>query len=341
MRPLCFSTVAILLVLIATTLSSAACAQASGADKFFPAEPDPFMGDYVGRWTDDVDVDPAIAAQVIPLGNDTYRVRLVSKLDMRCPVIASVEAKVSRGRIKFESGSIRGEIRNGVITGGRTKGKTKFEMKKVTRLSPTLGAPAPENAVILFDGTNFDAWEDSKGWEVIDDGAMMVTPKGGYLTSKQDFTDLRLHIEFRNSYMPKARGQQRSNSGVFVQEIYETQVLDSYGLEEYYDECGGLYKVSAPHVNACAPPLQWQTYDIDYRAPRFDANGELTDFARITVVHNGQIIQSDQELWWITAYTEEERLKPPPTEPGPIRLQAHGNYIQYRNIWLVDLGEGE
>ena len=165
---------------------------------------------------------------------------------------------------------------------------------------------------------------------------MMVTPKAKYIQSKQSFSDIDMHIEFRNSFMPKSRGQQRSNSGVFLQDAYEVQVLDSYGLEGYYDECGALYKVAAPMVNACSPPLQWQTYDIEYRAPRFDGAGNLKENARITVRHNGKLIHNDQELWWITAWTEEERLGPAPRQPGHIQLQSHGNYVQFRNIWVVD-----
>jgi len=139
--------------------------------------------------------------------------------------------------------------------------------------------------------------------------------------------------------MPSARGQQRGNSGVFFQSTYEVQILDSYGLEGYYNECGALYKVAAPKVNACAPPLQWQTYDIIYRAPRHDANGKLVEFPRMTVRHNGVLIHNDQEMPWRTDWKEEGRLKPAPTEPGNIKMQAHGNYVQFRNIWAVDLAD--
>lgn len=319
----------------------AAIACAAGPEDSFPAKADPFVGDYKGRWMGDVEVDPDIAAQVIALGGGRYRIRLVPKLDMRCPPIEILEAEALRGRISFNGARIRGEIRDGRIIGTDGDHKTQFEMKKVVRLSPTLGAAAPEGAIVLFDGSNMDAWEGTEGWEMLDGGVMMVTPTGGPLATKQHFTDLKLHVEFRNSFMPDARGQQRSNSGVFVQDVYEVQVLDSYGLEGYYNECGALYKLAAPRVNACAPPLQWQTYDIEYRATRVDANGELSENARITVRHNGVLIHNDQELWWITAWTEKERLAPPPLGPGPIKLQGHSNYVQYRNIWLVDLAPGE
>ncbi|MCH8205026.1 MAG: DUF1080 domain-containing protein [Candidatus Hydrogenedentes bacterium] len=333
----------VIMCLCATTclMLCAAVACAAGPEDVYPDEADPFVGDYKGRWTGDVSVDPDVAAQVIARGRGRYQIRVVSKLDIRCPPVAIVEAEAKRGRISFEVGGTRCEIRDGHIIGKDKDGNVTVEMKKVVRLSPTLGAPAPAGAIVLFDGSNFDAWDGTKGWELLDNGVAMVTPKGGYLQTKQHFTDLELHVEFRNSFMPNARGQERSNSGVFVQDIYEVQVLDSYGLEGYYNECGALYKVAAPQVNACAPPLQWQTYDIEYRAARFDAKGELSENPRITVRHNGVLIHNDQELWWITAWTEEERLKPPPREPGPIKFQGHNNYVQYRNIWLVDLAAGE
>lgn len=115
-------------------------------------------------------------------------------------------------------------------------------------------------------------------------------------------------------------------------------MLDSFGLEGYYNECGGLYKVAAPLVNACLPPLEWQTYDITYRAPRYDDAGKLVENPRITVYQNGVLIQKDTEIPWITAWKEVERLAPPPKDAGPIKLQGHGNYVQYRNIWVVDMG---
>ena len=329
------------LLLAASMAMGAMVAAADGHEKVFPERGDPFVGDYVGRWLNDVTIDPDIAAQVIALGDGNYRVRLVPKLDMRCPPIEIFEVQARRGRIAFSGDLTRGEIRNGNIIGSDRDHQKQFEMKRVVRLSPTLGAEPPEGATVLFDGSNLDAWDGAEGWVQLDDGVVMATPKGGYLTTKQNFTDLKLHIEFRNSFMPSARGQQRSNSGVFLQDWYEVQVLDSYGLEGYYDECGGLYKLAAPHVNACSPPLQWQSFDIEYRAPRFDNEGELSEYGRMTVLHNGVLIHDNQELLWITAYTEKERLGPAPSEPGPVKLQAHGDYVQYRNIWLVDLAEGK
>ena len=325
--------------MISTVGMSAWAADSDRLAEYYPDTPDPLIGDYIGRWNDEIDIDPEVAAQVIGLGNDKYRVKIVSKLDMRAPIQLDTEARAKKGVLKIEDGRYFGEIRNGVFKGGRGR-RDVFEMKKVVRLSPTLGRKAPSNAEVLYDGSGFGAFENSTGWEELPDGVMMVTPKGEYLISKKTYRDVELHLEFRLAHMPKARGQQRSNSGLFFDDEYEVQILDSYGLEGVYDECGALYKVSAPHVNATAPPLQWQTYDVVYRAPRYDNSGKLLKHPAMSVRHNGVVIHNETEMRWLTGWKEKDRLVPHPTEPGHIKLQGHGNFLQFRNMWLVDLGEG-
>ena len=179
------------------------------------------------------------------------------------------------------------------------------------------------------------AGEQPCHWVLLDNGAMEI--RGGGIVSKRKFQDHKLHIEFRTPFMPDKRGQSRGNSGVYIQTRYEVQILDSYGLEGLDNECGGIYKVSKPRVNMCAPPLQWQTYDMTFRAPRFDESGKKTEDARITVLHNGVPIHEDLRL-------------PAPTpggvtydvaEPGAIYLQDHGNPVWFRNIWVLELDGGE
>ena len=306
------------------------------AEDVFPTDIDPFMGNWKGRWSENEDVDPDIAAQVIPRSRGRYEIRLVSKLFMRCPPLAIIEAEPDGGTLAFDDADYRGEIKGDSFTGSDRRGRKTFTMKRYIHECPTMGAPPPEGAVALFDGSGFDPWETAEGWELLEGGAAMVTPAGEYLVSKDRFKDVKLHLEFRLPYMPGSGGQQRGNSGVFLQDTYEVQILDSFGLEGYYNECGALYKVSAPKVNACFPPLEWQTFDITYRAPRHDANGELTEHPRMTVYHNGILIQKDQEMPWITGWKEKDRLEPAPTEPGPVKLQGHNNYLQFRNIWLVE-----
>lgn len=325
-----------LFLLTLVTLAAPAWAARPTADDVFPAEVDPVMGDYVGRWSAEETVSPDIAAQVYPIGRGKYHVRITSKLDTRCPIIFDGEAPLVDGKISFGEGRFTGVIEQGEITGSRASGKITYHMKKVDRVSPTMGRAAPSDAVVLFDGTNLEQWTGQDGWLVTDEGYMMVTPDGGYLVSKDAYKDIELHVEFRSSLMPKAKGQQRGNSGVFVQNEYEIQVLDSYGLEGYFDECGALYKVVAPKVNACAPPLHWQTYDITFRAARYEGD-KVVEYPRITVYQNGVLIHNDQVIEQITAWQEADRLAPPPRDAGHIKLQGHNNFVQFRNIWVREL----
>jgi hypothetical protein len=166
-------------------------------------------------------------------------------------------------------------------------------------------------------------------WKLVEDGAMEVTPGSGSLVAKRVFEgDHLIHLEFRTPFMPDARGQGRGNSGVYVQNRWEVQVLDSYGLEGLDNECGGMYHVAQPVVNMCAPPLQWQTYDIDFRAGRKDAAGNVEN-PRITVRHNGVVIHDDVEL--TTPNTAGGS-----TQTGGLLLQDHGNLVRYRNIWVTE-----
>ena len=162
---------------------------------------------------------------------------------------------------------------------------------------------------------------------------MEVAPRSGGIISKRTFTDHKLHVEFRTPFEPKKRGQGRGNSGVYLQGRYEVQVLDSYGLEGRSNECGGVYGVGAPRVNMCAPPLQWQTYDITFTAPRFDQGGKLLKHARMTVVHNGVLIHDNVEVPRPTTACWDRNI----TEPGGLHLQDHGNRVRYRNIWAVEV----
>jgi hypothetical protein len=193
--------------------------------------------------------------------------------------------------------------------------------------------------ITLFDGKDFSHWthEDGKPvqWE-IEDSAMKAIPNTGSIVTKQNFRDFKLHIEFKIPQMPPdVKGQGRGNSGVYLQRRYEVQILDSYGLEPTKDGCGSLYKQKAPDKNACKKPGEWQSYDITFRAARFEGEGEnlkKVENARITVVHNGVLIHDDVEL---PSKTGAGRPEGP--EPGVILLQEHGNEVWFRNIWIVPL----
>ncbi len=200
-------------------------------------------------------------------------------------------------------------------------------------------APPPTGALILFNGNSLDEWvkvdgKTAPGWKVLPGGVLKVVPKQGNLITRHRFDGhFKLHVEFRVPYVPTAKGQARGNSGIYLQGRYEVQILDSYGLKSQDNDCGGIYNVAAPRVNACKAPTVWQSYDIDFRAPRF-ANGKRTEIARISVVQNGVLIQDDIA---IPLDNTTSGLGGNPSTPGPIMLQDHGNLVQYRNIWLQTL----
>ena len=195
-------------------------------------------------------------------------------------------------------------------------------LTRVVRKSPTLGAKPPEGATVLFDGSTAEHFKRGK---IVMDNLLLADCE-----SKLKLGDHTMHLEFRTPFKPTARGQARGNSGVYLQGRYECQVLDSFGLEGKNNECGGIYSIAEPDVNACFPPLTWQTYDIDFTAARYE-DGKKVKNGRVTIRHNGIVIHDDIELPHGTPgkYPEEEG-------PESLYLQGHGNPVVYRNIWVVN-----
>jgi hypothetical protein len=186
-----------------------------------------------------------------------------------------------------------------------------------------MGAVAPSHALVLFDGTDTLEFKNGK---MTEDHLLMIGTE-----FKRRFADYRLHLEFRLPYMPYARGQGRSNSGVYLQSRYEVQILDSFGLSGKDNECGALYRYRKPRINMCYPPLSWQTYDVEFRSPEFDEAGQKTVNGRLTVRHNGVLIHDDAELEHKTGAGAKES-----PELLPTKLQNHGNPVHFRNVWIVD-----
>ncbi len=275
-----------------------------------PAEagPDfPVQGEYANEGS---------GAQVIALGGGSFHlVRLAGGLpgagwDGRTRSESAGERDPEADIVRFDDGS---RIEDGVLRIGDAT------LTKIDRKSPSLGEPPPPGAIVVFRNGQgrVQGQADSRG--------LLGVPA----TSEDSFQDARIHIEFRTPFMPSATGQARANSGVYVQNRYEVQILDSFGLTGEWNEAGGVYKVAKPRINMAYPPLAWQTYDIDFRAARFDAAGERSEPARMTVRHNGVLIHEDLELPGPTGAGNDET-----PEPGPLYLQNHGDPVYFQNIWV-------
>lgn len=223
-----------------------------------------------------------------------------------------------------------GRIKNDIATMKSPQGRLLGELKKVERASPTLNKKPPEGAIVLFDGKNADAFVEPRKFV---DGLLSQG-----VTSKQRFKDFSLHLEFVLPYVPLRTANPRAisidaNSGCYLQARYELQIFDSFGYGRSEFGCGSIFNIAAPAVNMCLPPLQWQTYDVDYTAAKFDDDQKIQN-TRITVHHNGVLIHENVE---IPGASEASPLQEGP-EPGPIYLQdlGRGAPVYFRNIWLVE-----
>ena len=241
-------------------------------------------------------------------------------------------------RLMFTNPNIKGTIEENIFQGQSLCFQNRvsdplFSLHKVTRQSPTLGSAPPEGACVLFDGTDTDAWVDG---QIVENKLL----RGGTRT-KQHFGDHMFHLEYRTPYMPTAKGMQRGNSGVYVQNIWEIQIVDSFGWNEenrkyerlsIFGQAGGLHEMIGPRINMSFPPLSWQTFDVEFVSARFDDKGNKMKSAMITVYHNGILIH---DRYVIPSFAPgrdpvDERDK------GPLYLQDHKNPVVYRNIWLVE-----
>lgn len=199
----------------------------------------------------------------------------------------------------------------------------------------------PSDATMLFDGKSLDQWvsiDDTPAKWTVKDGAMTVVAGGKDIRTKKEFGDFQLHIEWRSpaTVDPKQTGQGRGNSGIFLQERFEVQVLDSYNNRTYSNgQAGAIYKQHIPLANVCRKPGEWQAYDIFFTAPRFNKDGRVISPAYVTLIHNGVLTQNHVAVWGPTEYIGLPVYKP--YEKGPIRLQDHGNPVSFRNIWIRDL----
>jgi len=276
------------------------------------------QGEYKNDWG---------GAQVIALGDNKFR--MVSHKGglpgdgWDKEFKQEVNGKREGDKVVFTStNNYRAELADGKISIKSDAGGP-WTMEKTVRRSPTEGAKAPAGAIVLFgDDKNVDAWQ---GGHTDERGLFASGSK-----TKQPFTNYTLHCEFLLPFKPLGRGQDRGNSGVYMQDRYEVQVLDSFGLKGEDNECGGIYTKAKPSVNMCYPPLTWQTYDIDFTAAKFAAAGKKSANARITIKHNGVVIHDNIEINGPTGGGKKEDAS-----GGAIQLQGHGNPVFYRNVWIV------
>jgi len=322
------------LVLGSAVLACAAVAGAAPAPATLAEQA--VQGLYEGAWKDASGQHKG-EARVVACGDLTYKVFLRETLADGKVNKATLDGKTEGDAIRFQgkigeadwtaawaAGAIRG-------TGGA--GGT-LELKRVVRTPPTLGARPPAGAVVLLDGRNFDEVvkrKDKEGkepeWTIVEGGAIVV-PKGGFGSKRQFDGSFRLHVEFKPPLRPKERSQGRGNSGVFLPNGEEIQVLDSFGMTTYTGGgCGGLYQYKDPDAFdefslASLPPLEWQTYDVEYRVEKKD--GKPAGVPRLTVLHNGIKIHDNFEM---------RR----PAKSGSFQFQDHGNPVEYRNIWVLPL----
>ncbi len=201
-------------------------------------------------------------------------------------------------------------------------------------IDPGASGSVPSDAVVLFDGDNLDAWRGGNRWK-IEDG--VATASGGGITTKQSFGDVQFHVEWAAPEKVTGSGQGRGNSGVYFMGAYEVQILDSYDNKTYFDgQAASIYKQHPPLVNACRKPGEWQTFDIIFKAPKFDADGKLVKPAYMTVIHNGLCVQNNFELLGGTSWDMAPKYTAH-ADKLPISIQFHGNPVKFRNIWVRDL----
>jgi hypothetical protein len=279
------------------------------------------QGEYEGK----AGTDTLVGAQVVALGDGKFDAVLFAK------GLPGAGADLTRVPLKGETRdgvttlagtSFAGAVRDGVLSG--TLDNVELKLSRIERQSPTLGARPPVGAIVLFDGTGTEEWVNGK----IQEGNLLAVGT----RTKRTFKDYTLHVEFRTPFMPFDRGQGRGNSGLYFNDQYEFQILDSFGLKGENNECGGYYSFAKPALNMCFPPLSWQTYDADFTMARFDDEGKKIKPALATVRLNGVIVHDKYE---IPKYNGGGGLADE-SKPGPIFLQNHGNPVHFRNIWILE-----
>ena len=303
-----------------------------------------YQGEYIGKTETDSTV---LGAQVVAKGGGQFSVAFLTGglPGNGWDTVSRVEQNGSRQSttVHFTVVSPAKEFvadisADGEILSGKNPQGKNFSLKKIIRKSPTLGQPPPSNATTLFNGVDLTAFET--GTAILSDSLLL--PQGSAssgATTLKKFGDFALHLEFLEPYMPSSSGLERGNSGVYLQGRFELQVLDSFGLNllrggegPATQECGAFYQLARPKLNMSFPPLSWQTYDVEFTSAKFDVQGKnIIDTAVVTVRLNGVAIHDHQKLRSNTLLGDAVTAT-----TGPLRFQAHGDPVYYRNIWVAE-----
>jgi hypothetical protein len=293
------------------------------------------QGEYIGEAPS---AGGKIGVQVVARGQGQF---LIKGMRGGLPGAGWDGKEVQTGTAERQDGKVVGKMKFGAEMSTATIADGKFiieisgqpiTLTKIERKSSTLGMKPPEGAIVLFGKEGDEGnWINGKLME-LSDGKYLTVSKTGSIKSKEKFGAFRAHIEFRLPWMPNSTGQARANSGVYLQDRYECQVLDSFGLSGENNECGGIYTQHKPLVNMCLPPMVWQTYDIEFTPAEFDSAGKKTKNARATIFHNGVKIHDNVEFPKECPGGQKEGAT-----PGPFQFQDHGDPVIYRNVWVVPL----
>uniref|UniRef100_Q022Y3 3-keto-alpha-glucoside-1,2-lyase/3-keto-2-hydroxy-glucal hydratase domain-containing protein n=1 Tax=Solibacter usitatus (strain Ellin6076) TaxID=234267 RepID=Q022Y3_SOLUE len=314
------------------------------AHPFYWAPADPLRGDWQGEGyvAQVVRADDRLLSIQDQLPSQEDANKYVANIFHKFDVVSDKPTAILHGDASGGTVEFTGDGWTGAITAGHfkaSKAEESFDLQHVTRTPPSLGAKPPAKAVVLFDGSNMNLWAKMKEkdwltedgpslWHLVPTAAMEVVPRTGSLISRKAFGDAKLHVEFRTLGGP-------TNSGVYIQDRYEANINEVYGRLDG-NPCAGFDNCTPadarPKIRCSRPPLEWQTLDIDFHAPRFDAAGKKTANPRVTMLFNGTEIYNDRELGPVTL--NAARLGEAPT--GPIQLQEHGMPVQFRNIWILE-----
>lgn len=294
---------------------------------------------WVGRWSDGEHTLDVVA---YPMGTYMGRLRVPGSEAAR-QMIGFIAAGNGEPGVHLE---LIGLDRRAWITANETRlatGDRVGQLRRVPVGKTSFESRLPEAKVLLAEqDVELSAFQHATGappqWRVLDGTAVEIAAGTGSLFTKEKFGDVRVYLEFRHAYNSESLGPRRGNSGLYLANAYEIQLVDSFGLEPSATSSGAVYHLAAPRVNACAPPLEWQSLEVVFRAARFDAHGRKTASARVTAWMNGLLIHDDIELPHPTAASlESARKLRDPRGPQPLMLQSHGNLLQFRRMWVLPL----